>query len=111
MAKIYAVKEGRQTGIFNTWDECKSQVDGYPGADYKSFKNMEDAQAYLGTDTAKQDEKPVQKIVGKCYAVKAGLVPGIYATWDECRQQTEGYSGAQYKSFPTYEAAEEWMRA
>ena len=36
--KFYAVKQGRKTGIFTSWDEAKAQVDGYSGAVYKSFK-------------------------------------------------------------------------
>lgn len=37
----------------------------------------------------------------KYYAVKQGRVPGVYLSWDECRAQTSGYSGAVFKSFPT----------
>ena len=36
-AKYYAVRKGRNTGIYRTWDECKSQVFQYAGAEYKSF--------------------------------------------------------------------------
>lgn len=46
--KFYAVKAGRQTGIFNSWEECKRQVDGYPSASYKSFKTAAEAAAYIG---------------------------------------------------------------
>lgn len=46
--KYYAVKVGMTTGIFETWEECKASVDGYPGALYKSFKNLSDAYAYMG---------------------------------------------------------------
>lgn len=46
--KFYAVKTGRQTGIFNSWEECKKQVDGYPSASYKSFKTAAEAAAYIG---------------------------------------------------------------
>ena len=35
----------------------------------------------------------------KYYAVKNGKVPGIYMSWDECRENVSGYSGAEYKSF------------
>lgn len=49
--KYYAVKEGRKTGIFHTWDACKAQVHGYTGATYKSFKNRQDAEAYLKGET------------------------------------------------------------
>ena len=39
--KFYAVKEGRSTGVFASWAECKKQVDGYSGAKYKSFTSMQ----------------------------------------------------------------------
>jgi len=45
----------------------------------------------------------------KYYAVKNGRKTGIYTDWDSCRQQVEGYSGAEYKSFGTKTAAEEYL--
>lgn len=45
--KFYAVKKGRETGLFTTWDACKAQVQGYSGAVYKSFPTLQEAQAYL----------------------------------------------------------------
>ena len=33
--KVYAVRKGKATGIFYTWDECKAAVDGFSGAVYK----------------------------------------------------------------------------
>lgn len=53
--KVYAVKKGRTTGIFYTWEECKKQVHGFAGAQYKSFPSVEEADAYL-TDGAKERE-------------------------------------------------------
>ncbi len=47
--KVYAVKKGLKTGIFSTWEECKKQVHGFPGAQYKSFPTMQEAEAYLGS--------------------------------------------------------------
>lgn len=49
--KFYAVKSGRKTGIFNSWEECKRQVDGYPNASYKSFKTAAEAAAFIGLVT------------------------------------------------------------
>ena len=48
--KYYAVKDGRKIGIFETWNECQKSVEGYSGAQYKSFKNKEDAIAYLNNE-------------------------------------------------------------
>lgn len=45
--KYYAVRIGRKTGIFNTWDECRRYVTGYSGAVYKGFDCEEDAAAFL----------------------------------------------------------------
>lgn len=51
--KFYAVKKGRQTGIFLTWAQCQEQVKGYPGAIFKSFPTKEEALAYLGGQEVK----------------------------------------------------------
>lgn len=45
--KFYAVKKGRNTGIFTTWEECKASVSRYSGAQYKSFPTLEEAREYL----------------------------------------------------------------
>lgn len=55
--KFYAVKQGRKPGMFLTWDDCKKQVMGYPGAIYKSFGTREEAEAYLGVTGAQTDQK------------------------------------------------------
>lgn len=47
MAKFYAVQIGKVPGIYNTWDECKAQIDGFPGAKYKSYKSKEDAEKFV----------------------------------------------------------------
>lgn len=46
--KIYAVKKGKITGVFETWEECKASVEGYPRAEYKSFTGRTEAEIYLG---------------------------------------------------------------
>lgn len=45
--KIYAVKKGKETGIFQTWEKCREAVNGYPGAEYKGFYTEKEARAYL----------------------------------------------------------------
>lgn len=41
----------------------------------------------------------------KFYAVKAGRKPGIYLSWDACKAQITGFSGAVYKGFETEDEA------
>lgn len=50
--KFYAVKVGKTPGIYSTWEDCKAQVEGFPGATYKSFKTANEAAAYLGWNGA-----------------------------------------------------------
>lgn len=43
----------------------------------------------------------------KFYVVWRGKNPGIYLSWDECREQVKGENGARYQSFPSLAAAQE----
>lgn len=42
----------------------------------------------------------------KYYVVWRGRLTGIFESWEECKQQTDGFEGAQYKGYPTRELAE-----
>lgn len=54
--KFYAVKKGRIPGIYRTWVEAKAQVDGFSGAEYKSFEKITDATSYMDwTQEEKQE--------------------------------------------------------
>ena len=43
--KYYVVWQGKQPGIYTSWDECKAQVAGVQGAQYKSFDTLAEAEA------------------------------------------------------------------
>ena len=47
----------------------------------------------------------------KYYAVKKGLKPGIYQTWEECKVQVYKIKGAIFKSFITLSEAEEFLKS
>ena len=51
--KIYAVRKGHKTGLFNTWAECQKATAGYSGAEFKSFTDKEEAIACLEMKTVK----------------------------------------------------------
>ncbi|WP_422349450.1 viroplasmin family protein [Flagellimonas sp.] len=47
--KFYVVWKGKRPGIFESWDDCKAQITGFKGAQYKSFSTFEEAKkAYNG---------------------------------------------------------------
>ena len=61
-SKFYAVKKGKIPGIYNSWDDCKKMVDGFPGAVYKSFKTLEEAEAFVGAeDTSRKRSEKAEK--------------------------------------------------
>ena len=72
--KFYAVKSGRQTGIFKTWDECKKSVTGFSGAQFKSFPTMEEAKEYITGKTIRPlpDDGAAAYVDGS-YNVKTGV--------------------------------------
>ena len=50
--KYYVVWDGRETGVFDSWESCKEQVAGYPSAVYKSFVSED-----LANEAYYQDSK------------------------------------------------------
>lgn len=87
MAKnnYYAVKVGRETGIFRTWAECQTQVKGFSGAVYKGFQNMADAEEYLKEGNEKK-EGDMDVPTGKYDAV-------IFAAYEYLPGKDKGHDG------------------
>ena len=68
--KYYAVRVGKTPGIYLTWEDCKAMVDGYPGAKYKSFGSIADAESFLEKDASEMD------------VIEAGAIAQAYAFVD-----------------------------
>lgn len=86
-SKFYAVRKGKTPGIYESWEACKRNVDGYPGAQYKSFKTREEAQQFVG-DACKNAEKPG--------STQESELPEVYAFVDgsfNTATKTYGYGG------------------
>ncbi|MGM5481961.1 MAG: viroplasmin family protein [Nanobdellota archaeon] len=68
--KYYAVLEGRGQvpTILNTWEDCKKKVDKYPGAQYKSFKNLNDAKEYITPNKSKSNGNSLVAYVDGSYS-------------------------------------------
>ena len=71
MPKYYAVIHGLKPGIYKSWDECKKQVLGFPGAKYKSFPSQKQAEEWMGGGECGTPTKPK---IEKYYAVKKGII-------------------------------------
>ena len=55
--KYYGVQVGKVPGIYFTWEDCKAMVDGYPGAKYKGFTTLSEAEHFVKGETAEQSQK------------------------------------------------------
>ncbi len=49
-SKYYVVWEGHKKGVYNSWEECKLQINNFKGAKYKSFGCLKDASDALTKD-------------------------------------------------------------
>jgi ribonuclease HI len=47
MSSYYAVAVGLKPGIYNTWNECKANIENVKNAVYKKFDNQNDAQLFI----------------------------------------------------------------
>ena len=43
------------------------------------------------------------------YAVRKGKLCGIYTTWEDCQQQINGFTNAEFKGFDTRPGAESFL--
>lgn len=59
--KFYAVRRGKQPGIYRTWPETQHQVNGFPGAQYKSFTTLQAAQTFMQGSTTPAPGRPTAR--------------------------------------------------
>ncbi|KAH9309034.1 hypothetical protein KI387_036945, partial [Taxus chinensis] len=83
-SKHYAVRRGRCIGIYDNWNDCKRQVDGFTGNQYKSFSTLKEAQDYIAQGT--QDPQAV------------------------CVKQKDDYTTDRHKSFSSVKAEDSFQR-
>lgn len=60
--KYYVVWNGIEPGVYNSWNNCKIQIEGFQNAKYKSFESLAEAEhAYSQGYESYYREHPVQK--------------------------------------------------
>jgi ribonuclease HI len=91
MTKYYAVRKGRQTGVFETWAECQKQIIGFSGAEFKSFPTRAEAQAFAEGAASKE--------------AVLDVLPSVYAFTDGSFNTGENRYG--YGGFLHYSETEE----
>ena len=57
---FYAVANGRNTGIFTNWNDCKNSVNGYRNAKYKKFDTKEEANYFFNKNKRHTNDDNIQ---------------------------------------------------
>ena len=94
----YSVKNGRVKDIYDNWESCKEQVQGFKGAVFKKFKTKQEALIFLNNqeEILKQDSNIYVYCDGSCShngkpTAKAGI--GIYFGENDPRNISESVNG------------------
>ncbi|MFT4033123.1 MAG: ribonuclease H family protein [Siphonobacter sp.] len=99
--KYYVVWQGRIPGIFDSWDEAKVQIEGFQGAQYKSFEDKQQAvkafrenpYKYIGTTKKPASTPKNAMLAGK--PITPALA--VDAAWNTSSGVME-YQGVAYPS-------------
>lgn len=100
--KYYVVWKGFKTGVFEKWEDCKKQTDGFHGAQFKSFKSKAIAeQAYnsipenfIGNDLFEPELTEDQlKLIGQ--PITESII--VDAAWNTATKVVE-YQGVDFKT-------------
>lgn len=62
-SKFYVVWKGLQPGIYTNWLQCKAQIDGFQGAQYKAFPNRAQAELAFQDNYWKYIQKTDAKVI------------------------------------------------
>lgn len=67
----YAVAVGRRPGVYTHWDACRNEVEGFSGAKYKGFNDLESAHRYVEQESYYAHPQPTYPV----YTSAAAAVP------------------------------------
>lgn len=102
--KYYVVWKGKRTGVFESWDQVKSLIQGYAGAKYKSFPTRQAAELAF-RDPGSVVSTPKKK-KNKYYVIWDGHNSGIYTDWDVAQKKLKGVPRDRFKTFGSKVLAE-----
>ena len=99
-SKFYAVRVGHKPGIYTSWAECQKHINGFSGAQYKSFHSQGEAESFLEGEvvvTSKEKKKENYKKVAdeaETRAIELSKEPGVISIYtDGSRKQKPNEGG------------------
>lgn len=114
-SKFYAVRNGRGgiSGIFDNWQQTQAVVSGVRGAKHKSFRTLEEAQAFLGSDATPAQTMVQPRPYLSDNQTGTSIVPSIpTASTDlSCPDVANQNAVQSLPSLPVHDAATQLARA
>ncbi|MDG1331532.1 MAG: ribonuclease H family protein [Crocinitomicaceae bacterium] len=102
--KYYVVWKGKRTGVFESWDQVKTLIQGVSGAKYKSFPSRQQAEsAFKNPESVVSTPK---KKKARYYVIWDGENSGIYTDWAVAQKKLKGISRDHFKTFGSQVLAE-----
>ncbi len=101
LSEFYVLISNQFSGIYfdkENFQKAKSSNHFYTEC---SFANLHEAEAFLRSNSSSE--------MKKFYSVKNGRINGIMLSWEDCKNVTNGYTGAKYKGFTQLDAAIEYF--
>lgn len=96
MTVIYAVKRGRQTGLFTSWSDVYASVHKFPYACYKKFTSQEEAKQYLSSTNPSSSSSSSSHPNDTNESL---LIPEIIETCRFCLNETSNSCILQMKTY------------
>lgn len=75
-AWFYAVRRGRRTGVFASFEACRPLVEGFGGADFRKFRREADAVAYAEGGAGSRGEEEEEEKPGRSESSGVAPAPG-----------------------------------
>lgn len=75
--KYYVVWKGVSPGIYLSWEDCKKQVDGYDGAQYKSFTDKSEAERAFNSSYWDITQLKGKKVLSELTTKDKPILPSI----------------------------------
>ena len=109
---FYAVAQGKQCGIYDSWNECQENVKGFKGAKFKKFNNENDAKLFIENNQSLENIPSIEPDYfvymdgacskNGCEDAKSGL--GIYFGENDPRNVSKKLEGKHTNNVAELEA-------
>ena len=117
METYYVVKKGFKTGIFKTWIECKTAVDGFNGPIFKKFNSFIEASEFFKSEISelkyKRTESTIPFVCGSTSdklkqskqlnsSINSSINSNSNSNMDKIKELTKNIKSSQYSDDLNY---------